>query len=250
MSSVACTCCGKFSEPHKSVKCAVCKKPFKIDCVDISNSEARKINSGSGLSWSCSSCALIGNDLNSLKAVIVSLQDEIKTLKEAINTPSVAPSLSLLDTEKIIQEVSERERRKTNLMVYGRSESSCKSNADQIALDLSFLKDMFNGVEFKETNFKVQRLGRFDISVPNRCRPIKVQFSEESAVSTLLKVTNRIRSFDKWKNLSFSRDQTPMQRDIYRNARAQLQDRLNGGERNLRIKYKNGIPNIVSTSEN
>lgn len=111
------------------------------------------------------------------------------------------------------------------------------------------MKEILKAADLNETDIHVQRLGRFDSSTTNRCRPIKVKLSCESAVSSFLKLTNRIKTSGKWKTLSFSRDRTLMQREIYKSAKAELAGRLSKGEQNLRIKYKNGIPTIV-TSEN
>lgn len=249
MALVACVHCNVTAESHKIVNCSICRKAYKIDCVDISNAEARKIHSNTGFSWSCGSCADLGNDLNSLKAIIVALRDEIETLKNTVNgTKPTSSSLSLLESEKIIQEFSEREKRKNNLIIYGSNETS-NSNKDQIVVDTASISEIFAAVSVEVPEFKVLRLGKFDSSNTSRRRPIKVQLSDESTVLSILKASRNIKSFPRWSNLGFSRDRTLMQREIYRNARTQLQHRLDGGERNIRIKYINGLPEIVS-SEN
>lgn len=248
MTLVPCTCCRALAEPHKTVNCAVCKKGYKIDCVDISNTEARKIHSNSGLSWSCNSCSQLGNDLVSFKAAFVALREEVMVLKESI-AKTATPSLSLLETEKIIQEVADRDKRKSNVIIYGCDESNVKTNMEQVNLDTALVKEFLTTVEIDDPEFKVQRLGRFDLTSSSRRRPIKVQLSSTLSVAKLLKGSTKIKSVGRWRDVNFSPDRTNMQRELHRVMRQNLQDRLDSGEANLKLKYINGIPSIIQ-SEN
>lgn len=176
-----CACCNGSAEPHKVVNCCICAKAYKIECVDISNAEARKIHQRTGLSWSCKNCAKIGNDLNSLKALVVSLQEDIRVIKER----SVCPNSSLMETERIIQEVAERDKRKTNIVVFGAKESVCRTNAEQLNMDVDFVNGMLSDMKIEETINKVIRLGKFDNTNQHRCRPLKFSLSSETAVFVL-----------------------------------------------------------------
>lgn len=247
MSLIKCNCCAAPAEPHKTVLCSICRKNFKIDCVDITNAEARKIHSNTGFSWSCKLCASVGNDLNSLKAAIVSLREEIQSLKSAVNTP-VESALSMIDTEKIIQEISDRESRKTNVILYNSIETGNSKN-EQLALDVAQINEICTAAELNVSDFQVHRLGKLDLTNTTRRRPIKIKFASEASASSLLRKSTQIKSVDKWSSLGLSRDRTVMQRELYSNVRTQMRERMDAGERNLRIKYRNGIPNIVS-SEN
>ena len=115
----ACSCCNKKVDEHRSVSCLVCQKAYNIECVDVSPTEARKIRNKTGLTWTCKKCSLIGNDLASLKGVLVSLQEEILLLKQRFSDKPSEPSSSLMDMEKVIQEIADRDRRKCNVIVYG-----------------------------------------------------------------------------------------------------------------------------------
>ena len=69
-------------------------------------------------------------NITDLKKVIVELQNDIKTLKSSVlDQQSPNSPASLLETEKIIQEVAEREKRKCN---YGCKEDKVKANKEQI----------------------------------------------------------------------------------------------------------------------
>ena len=49
-----------------------------------------------------------------------------------------------------------------------------------------------------------------------------------------------------FKNIKISFDRTPRQQEVYKQLKAQLNDRLVKGESNLKIRYFNGTPKIVS----
>ncbi|KAJ3658926.1 hypothetical protein Zmor_010640 [Zophobas morio] len=179
-------------------------------------------------------CAQLGNDINGLKAAIVALQDEIKILKTQVSTPVQSTTFSLIETEKIVNEVSERERR--------------KNNAEQLNVDTVFVKDMLSSLGINDTdNLKISRLGKFDATKDDRRRPIRVTLHSENSVTLVLRASKQLKTSNNWKNIYLSKDRTPMQLEIHRNIRNELHQRLANGESNLRINYKNGIPNIVSS---
>lgn len=245
-------CCGRNANSCKIVNCCFCRKSYKIECVDLTNAEARKIHQKSGLSWSCKNCAKIGSDINSLKAVIVALQEEIKVLKLSVSTvpPSTAASASLFQTEKVIQEVSERNKRKCNIIIYGRSELINKNKTEQSEADTVFVKDVLTALNIGDLGYlKPIRLGKYDPTKQDRRRPIKITLSSEEDVVSVLRASKSLKTTDPWKNIFISRDRTKMQNELYKSVRNELHERLSNGEQNLIIKYKDGIPNIVH-SEN
>ncbi|CAH0553568.1 unnamed protein product [Brassicogethes aeneus] len=90
-------------------------------CIKLSNSEIRSIKSTKGLNWSCASCDEYCKDLNSLKATIISLQQDVKELK-GLNKKSDA----VIDedcVEDIISEITARERKRCNLILFNMSEA-------------------------------------------------------------------------------------------------------------------------------
>ena len=101
MAESPCHCCKKITEDHRLVSCSVCKNGFNIDCVDVSSTEARRLRTKSGLKWNCSSCLSLGNDIDSLRSIIINLQKDITELKESQKEVKISQSLSLM-TENII----------------------------------------------------------------------------------------------------------------------------------------------------
>lgn len=231
-----CSHCNRDAESHRTITCCICAKIFKIDCVDISNAEARKIRANTGLTWSCSSCKQFGQDMNSLKSVIVA------------TTPTFAPSVpSLIDMEKVIQELTERDKRKHNIIIYGCKESNCTSNREQHDLDAPVVSEIMSVLEAGNLDIKPSRLGKFDNTQGDRCRPIKLRLPSESAVSSVLRNAKKLTTHARFNSVSISRDRTPMQLSLHREMKAKLNERLANGESNLRIVYKRGVPHIIST---
>lgn len=244
----ACTCCGASAETHKSVDCCVCGKLFKIECVNVSSSEVRRIHQKTGFTWTCKYCRKFGNDLNGLKSVISALEEELRTIKVSILESTSASRNSLIDMEEVIQEISERDKRRNNIVIFGCVESSeCTTNNEQIVLDTSVVTDMCSLALVGSDSLKVSRLGKFDSSQENRRRPIKITFPVETSVITILRNISKIRSNPKFSSLSIFRDRTPMQMQLHQRAKAELTDRINKGETDLKIKYDRGIPKIVSS---
>ena len=244
-----CTCCGVNVESHKIVNCTICSKPFKSDCMELTNSEVRKIQQRrSGLSWSCKDCAAFGNTMNELKVAIVALQNEIKSLKSSIASPPESCT-SLVMTEKIIQEISEHDKRMSNIMIYGCIENNGISKEDQAKLDTTVVMGMLQtlGTPDIPSDIKHFRVGKLDQTNQNRSRPIKVILSSEKSVLSVIRNARQLKSSSEWATISIFRDRTPMQMEIHRNAKKELEDRLANGEMDLTIKYRNGIPSVVSS---
>lgn len=242
-----CVCCNKSDLPHKIINCCVCIKPYKIDCVNVTSSEARKIHLKTGFTWTCKNCIEFGNDLNSIKSILAALQNEIKVLKQSLLESVKPSSLSPLETEQIIQEIADRERRKNNIIVIGVNEGACDNNNAQIQLDTKLVNDICSTLNVKTEGLSINRLGKFDRTNTDRRRPIKVSFPSESEPANILRNVSKLKANPKFSRLSIFRDRTPLQLQIYKNARAELNERLSNGEANLKIKYNKGIPTIVSS---
>lgn len=238
-----CSCCNNTADSHKIIACCICNRPYKIECVNVTTAEARRVHQKTGFTWSCSNCQKLGDDLNALKSVIVALQEEVKSLKSM----SFQQTDSLLESEKIIQEISERDKRKSNVILYGCDESDCTSNNVQVELDVVMVKEVCSLLQITDDSLKVSRLGKFDSTQTRRRRPIKVSFQTESHVITALRNLPNLKSTSRFSGISVYRDRTPMQLQIHRNAKAELTKRLENGEENLKIKYNRGIPTVVSS---
>lgn len=132
-------------------------------------------------------------------------------------------------------------------MFFGLPETANSSNnnstADKEAVT-KILKYLQPNADFNSvTPF---RLGKYDPSRP-KPRPIKVKLSSEELLYSCLKNGKKLKSHTDFSQIIISNDRTPLQQEEYRSRRAELQQRINNGETDIKIKYIKGIPKIVSS---
>lgn len=238
-----CKCCKQSYENHLMIACSVCKEKFKNTCVDITANEVRTLNSNKGYDWTCINCREIGKDLKDLKALIITLQNDIKELKTNQNHSEGKPESFF---EEIVQEITERERRKNNIILFNVTEQV--QNLPKNELIESEKKVVIDIVKYVDPDFPVAHIKPFRLGVysPSKNRPIKLVLENENAVRKILKNANKIRSSNAYKKVNFSTDKTKRQIDHYKVVKQELTNRLSAGETNCRIKYINNIPRVVS----
>ena len=242
-----CACCGKRTADEPCVNCCVCKKVFLPTCVDLSRAEVRRINSNKGLFWTCKNCVSFGNDLEALKSVIYSLQQDVKNLKSAQELANGnAHANPLLATEEIIQEIQDRNRRRNNIIVHGVVEGEFPSKEQQVEADRTVLSGVFEAVGVNVGDYRVARLGRYDPDRVGSKRPIKVTFGEEGVARAVLRKTGVLKQTEAFSRIFIANDKTPFQSELYKSVKQELDLRIANGENNLRIKYKNGLPQITA----
>lgn len=246
--STTCKCCAKRSESHLCVSCCVCQNTFNHACVGLSASDTRIIKAKKSVMWTCTNCEKMGSDMSSLKAVIISLQEEVKELKQMHSNNNFDSGKNSQFFEEIIQEINERNNRKRNLIIFGVDEQpSDLSKDDRYGAEKDTVIEILKTASpnFSTSNqVHLQRLGRFD-SQNERPRPLRVTLAEEKFVHEFIKQSKKLKNYQSYKNISLAFDKTPRQLDYYRNIKKQLEDRKSKGEDNLRIKYVNGLPKII-----
>ncbi|KAK9751446.1 hypothetical protein QE152_g4999 [Popillia japonica] len=197
------------------------------------------------VSWTCGSCGALGNDINSLKALIVQLQDDVRELKSinSLRTADVTTSKSC-DLEEIIAEISDRERRKCNLIIFGIEEQDFnKPRTNRIEGDKTIVTEILNSLHNVElSNVAPVRLGKYQQA---KKRPIKITLPSEQDVHAIIKNTKKLSQSRVFQNVVVNTDRTPKQLQYYKDVKKLLQERIDAGEQNLTIRYINSIPRIV-----
>lgn len=238
---VSCKCCNQLSEGHLMVTCSLCKDKYKHSCVDITSNEVRTLNANKGYNWTCLGCRAIGNDLKDLRALIIDLQREIKELR-AENTRTVNTGI---DMEEIIYEITERQKRKNNIVLFNIPEPDQRTSKSlQAESDKNVVADILTEVspEISADNIKPVRLGTFSDS---KSRPVKIKLENLDIIKTVLKNAKKLKSNQRFKNIYITVDRTKNQLEQYRKVRQELAERINAGETNCRIKYVNGVPKVT-----
>lgn len=172
---------------------------------------------------------------------IMSLESDFRQLKIM---PESSANYQLSLNEQIIHEIQERKKREHNIIIAGVPEQT-SSNVEQRLLNdesevLKILSQINKDIS-KPT--KIFRIGKF---LPGKMRGLKVCFDNPDAAMQLLRSKNKLST-----NVKIFSDQTPAQRDYFQKIKNELTHRVNNGERDITIKYINGIPKIVnSTTKN
>jgi len=176
-----------------------------------------------------------------------SLEEKVDQLAEAVITKNQVPSKALIETsiadalkgklDEDREEEEEIKNRKTNVILFGLSESNADEPADRQTEDLDQVALMMHELKLDDTRIQnVIRLGAVggDDSKP---RPLKVILeNEEQRQRTLASAKNLkfLRKGD-WDKVFIQPDLTPKQRAVRRILVQELKDRQAKGERNLTI---------------
>lgn len=187
--NVICGCCNKSFKTQLMLKCSVCQKFFNNQCMSITMDELRILSDvDKGYEWSCINCRAFGSQLKDLRNMILSLQNDIQSLKDELaSKPSGTTSV---DMEEIIEEINERSKRKRNLIIYGLPEQDQKLKPEErIVKDMNDVDSVLRVIEpgFKLGNEKTTRLGRFS---SDKKRPVKIKFATEDEVINFIRKAN------------------------------------------------------------
>lgn len=180
------------------------------------------------------------SDVRELKKAIDSLQKDLNDLKD--NKEIRNSDNNMFDD--VVQEITERETRKRNLVLFGPTEQHQVTTEERMLADKALIADILNTADTptQNLNLKPIRLGRYS---PGKNRPIKVTLESEDQVHMIIKKARELKNVDRFKHISISVDRTPKQIEDYRNVKKAFDERKNNGETNIKIKYINGYPRII-----
>lgn len=148
----------------------------------------------------------------------------------------------------VFSEFHDRERRKNNFIIFGQPDSNAEPNAENDKITaLDIINNLMPNNQIDPASIKVFRLGKF---FTGKSRPMKVVCGSSEVASKVLLNAKCLKTKPGLSNLSLSSDKTPRQLQEYRETKQRLMDRLAAGETNLKIKYINGSPRIVTTDAN
>lgn len=238
------------------IKCDGCERPVHVNCSDLSAAEIKcfelRPNSKRRFKYICMDCEQGLHQLPKILSLVTDLKQEINKLNEKIenisNPVSSNTSLSPMVMEEIISEISERNKRSSNLLIYGVTEAG-SSKKEQSDLDCTLISDILNNLGSSATQqIKPVRLGKYDASNTVRSRPIKVNLFSADLVQNVIRNVKKLKGLQKFSALAFSYDRTPRQIELYKTVKQELLMRLQNGEENLKIIYRNGVPTIINQS--
>lgn len=235
---------------EKFIRCDGCNRIVHVNCAELSAVEIKCYelrSSKKRLKYICMFCEQGVHQIPMLVSMISDLKDEIRKLKDnqlAVGLNKDSQICSSAMTEEIMAEMLERNKRASNIIVFG-SEEKGTSKQDQVLQDQKLISDLLGEFNVTEDNIKPIRLGKFDPTVQARRRPLKVKLSSADTVLGILRKIKKIKSNVRFSGMSVTVDRTPRQVAYFKSVKSELQARLSNGESSLRIKYLNGVPTIV-----
>ena len=171
-------------------------------------------------------------------------------MEHQINKAKIPSDSENNQFEEIVQEMSEREKRKRSLVIFGASEEPISGNQTRAEKDKQLVTRLFNSIDISANeNMNAIRIGKF-VATKGTPRPLKVMVNEESVVHDIILKARNLKNTDNYKNINISLDRTPRQIELYRTVKKQFNERIAAGETNLKIKYVRGVPKIVNLNLN
>lgn len=258
--------------------CDFCKNIICRDCSKLSSSEIRAIMTQSRIIFFfCPDCLVVMKELPKVKSEFVNMKQEIEELKDQVKanvptpettrSPSYAEIVSQTenlksqitilnqkmekqeaaprqtDFEPTISEMQERERRSVNILVFGLDESSLTNREEALEQDRGKVANIILKIK-NDLQIDTLKCTRIGVPTENKKRPIKLTFPTKQEALQVVRLKSKLNET----GVYIKYDQTPNQRDYLRRVIQELEKRKQSGEENLRIKYINSIPTIITST--
>ncbi|KAL4100603.1 hypothetical protein QTP88_020645 [Uroleucon formosanum] len=182
-------------------------------------------------------------EISELRTKVDLLESKVLALESKTSNLSTVSSTQISD---VIQEFTERDRCKLNIIMYGLPESTSSDLPTKINDDKVSVRGIFSKLSTDlNSDFKSFRLGK---PTSTSTRPLKVIFSSCEAASAVLTSYRqaKIQNLSLLPLTSIVRDKTLLERQQLRTCHLELDRRVAAGENNLTITFKNGSPCITN----
>ena len=179
---------------------------------------------------------------------ISSLENEIArrcaSSSELTSTTKRQEEISASVHSEVVNELMERNKRSSNVIIYGFVES-VGSKQEQLQKDINFVNSILHELDVNATFDAPIRLGKWDPTKQNLARPLKLRLQSSSIAESVLKSSRKLKSKEQWASFTIAQDNTPKQRAMYKAAKCELKSRLDNDEVNLKVMYRNGVPQVT-----
>lgn len=247
-----CFQCEDEHNEENTLQCDGCKRNICLECSNLTSSEVRVmgLKGKRTLLYLCPACREALFQVPKLIKSYDGLRQELDDVKKLLSKPNnevsqaegVVEVLASPDTNAIMEEVLERERRANNVILVGVKECDSDNGGDRKTHDENSVKkillEMDRDGNYSSKVMTVLRLGRRE---DGKTRPLKVVLASRQDAILVLKNKSKanrlVRIYD---------DKTPKQREELQQLRDTLKARTELGETNLTIRYVRGVPKIVN----
>jgi hypothetical protein len=237
-------CDHQLGSKSPGVQCGFCSCFYHAKCLSLPREQLSAFRDIPGVVYKCEDCREKKNTeytsfvdaIKRLEALIKSLQDEIIQLKQEKNSD---------EAEKIIGEITDRQQRERNLIMFNVPEQQTGNLANRRAADLRMITEIISNIapDIPTDSINAYRLGkRGNLDKPV---PLKIVLRSRDHVFEVLKNKRKVR--DAYPNISITTDKTAMQREQLKKTLGSLRERTQQGEEGLYVKYINGNPVILKS---
>uniref|UniRef100_A0A1Y1M4J9 PHD-type domain-containing protein n=1 Tax=Photinus pyralis TaxID=7054 RepID=A0A1Y1M4J9_PHOPY len=232
-------CRAPISAKTLSVSCDNCSNVYHIKCANISKAQYENISATPGCVWKCTACndntgeMAKSFDNEQLLKAIETLNQTVAMLKEEVK--ALKAEKDHVNMEVIISEISERQKRSNNIIIFKLKESN-----EDMKTVIDIIKNIAPNVATDEIT--INRLGKKHDNSP---APLKVKLGSRDDVFAILKNKRKLR--ETHPTISIGTDQTKLQQEYFKRIKGELERRKDTGETNLFIKYINGVPTITKS---
>ena len=138
------------------------------------------------------------------------------------------------DIHETINTVLDRERRKLNVVVFNLPENAPTADETRETKDLrTFTEIIKESLKLSVRASKCHRVGKMQ---ENRPRLLIVTLADLDTKLELLRLSHQLRQTEEWSRLYINADQTPAERETYRQLRQELARRRAAGEQDIVIR--------------
>jgi hypothetical protein len=178
-------------------------------------------------------------------AKIASQDTEIRYLKERLaSLESKAPSNETMDVCDTLTELTERNTRSRNILLFNVPEvESNETGHSQNEDDTARTTELIHSVE-TFANIPIHKVQRLGMKQKNKIRPVKVILGHSEDARTIL-----FNKFKLPKEIRVKQDLTQLQRSQLKSKWDELEIRKKKGEGDLAVRFVNGAPKIVKINK-
>ncbi|KAK7863806.1 hypothetical protein R5R35_001377 [Gryllus longicercus] len=250
------------------IDCDLCKGKLHPECTTLRASEQRvfaRKKTPRELEYYCIKCKSVDIPRD-LKSVIFKLNqkiDELQVSNEALvkevadlkkrNSSESISGGANYEYEDIYAEFIDRQRRSKNIIIYGLHEDQKQNKQQSHENDEKEIKSILSNITDTHIEFSFHRLGILNnmnkepktSKANDKVRPIKVLLPDSDLALDILRNKKKYKG-----NVKISPDMTLRQRSHMRNLISKINEESEKGNKDLHIKYINGVPKIFDSSAN
>lgn len=233
MTGQFCTKCKQGSGYfNQLVICRQCRRSYHLNCLSPSRNHLRDMSNYTFI-INCDECLI--------QLRIEALENEVTILRREIKEVEQKQTCKINETTA--HEIYNRIKRSCNVIVHNLAESTLPTKEERFDDDKDRIaKEILLFCNVDVSNIHIERLGN---TVSHNPRPLRVTLNRVIDAVQVLAQKGNCKS-----GLTFRVDKTYLQRQQLRQAMEQLHNLRCQGFPNYRIKYHNGVPQIVQMDGN